>query len=169
MNTLYLRRNNPLRSGYTLLELMLALGLMSALMTVAWSLMETFRSAEMRGWKLAHRTQTMRTARAWLSDDVQHIVQGNPASSIQPHFTGNAMGFSTTLSPSIEPVPFLERLMSDPTEDIVDEPELSAATLGGDLTEFSLPESLWPEERIEVTYELAPIEPASEDQSTSNR
>ena len=135
---------NKLRSAFTLIELMIALGLLGALMAVAWSLLGTFRDAEIRGWKLSHRTQTIRSARTWLEDDIQHLalpespVVSNASrsskSSVNVRFIGNAMGFSATIAPSIDPIPFLENLMM-------------AAT----------PSSPWPAETVEIEYHLTPV------------
>ena len=135
---------NKLRSAFTLIELMIALGLLGALMAVAWSLLGTFRDAEIRGWKLSHRTQTIRSARTWLEDDIQHLampespVVSNASRSSKSfnavRFIGNAMGFSATIAPSIDPIPFLENLMM-------------AAT----------PSSPWPAETVEIEYHLTPV------------
>ncbi|MCA9131805.1 MAG: type II secretion system protein, partial [Planctomycetales bacterium] len=129
------------RAAYTLLELMIALGLLGMLLSVAWSLMGTYRDAEQRGWKVARRTQVIRAARSWLESDMQHVLLsdspsqvaaarsgGSPAASglsgVLPtappgaasanwRFVGNAQGFSATIAPSLDPLPFLERLMTD--------------------------------------------------------
>jgi len=88
------------------MELMIALGLLGALMAVAWSLMGTFGDAEIRGWKLAHRVQTIRSARDWLESDMQHLalsvrptVLDMPVLSEGPYFTGDSLGFTATIAP----------------------------------------------------------------------
>ena len=108
------------RFAFTLMELMIALGLLGALMAVAWSLMGTFGNAEIRGWKLAHRVQTIRSARDWLESDMQHLALSVsptdfniPSLSEGPQFTGDSLGFTATIAPSVDPIPFLENLMSD--------------------------------------------------------
>ena len=106
MNPLRHRKSSlPVRSAYTLLELMLALALLGALMTVAWSLMGTFRDAEQRGWKLSHRTQTIRAAREWLQSDIQHLLQNEPSvansPAIKSRLNGNTLGFTASIAPSL--------------------------------------------------------------------
>ena len=167
---------NKLRSAFTLIELMIALGLLGALLAVAWSLLGTFRDAEIRGWKLSHRTQTIRSARTWLEDDIQHLTMpSNPAvsnatgsskSSDTLRFIGNAMGFSATIAPSIDPIPFLENLMSDAMqserETSIDGSPLGESPLGESLRgeESSMaatPNSPWPAETVEIEYHLTPV------------
>ena len=140
------------RFAFTLLELMIALGLLGALMAVAWSLMGTFRNAEIRGWKLAHRTQTIRTAHVWLESDMQHL---NQQVSQPLNFTGNAMGFSMTIAPSIDPIPFLENLMSDGREP----PRLSSTSIdeiAGSVSDGA-PNSPWPADSLDIEYRLTPF------------
>jgi len=175
-----------IRSAFSLIELMIALGLLGALLAVAWSLLGTFRDAEIRGWKLAHRTQTIRSARAWLEDDIQHLALADgkmnatdsgfakptkspksprnasaPQSISTIHFTGNAMGFSATIAPSIDPIPFLENLMSDSVQ-VDRESSVTESTLykppivdgsSADVTSSSP----WPAETVEIEYQLTPI------------
>ncbi len=114
------RGGRSLRFAFTLMELMIALGLLGALMAVAWSLMGTFGNAEIRGWKLAHRVQTIRSARDWLENDMQHLALSvsptdfNIPSLLEgPQFSGDSLGFTATIAPSVDPIPFLENLMSD--------------------------------------------------------
>ena len=114
------RDGRSIRFAFTLMELMIALGLLGALMAVAWSLMGTFGNAEIRGWKLAHRVQTIRSARDWLESDMQHLALSVsptdfniPSLSEGPQFTGDSLGFTATIAPSVDPIPFLENLMSD--------------------------------------------------------
>lgn len=116
----WVRGGRSLRFAFTLMELMIALGLLGALMAVAWSLMGTFGNAEIRGWKLAHRVQTIRSARDWLESDMQHLALSVsptdfniPSLSEGPQFTGDSLGFTATIAPSVDPIPFLENLMSD--------------------------------------------------------
>ena len=159
------------RSAYTLLELMLALALLGALMTVAWSLMGTFRDAEQRGWKLSHRIQTIRVAREWLESDMRQLVQKEQvlANVKKSRLSGNSLGFTASIAPSIDPLPFLETLMAsstdgpsmlskpkeekEPTASLYSENEANVA---------QAQQSLWPAETLEVEYKLTP-----EDSSTS--
>lgn len=173
---------NTKRSAFTLIELMIALGLLGALMAVAWSLLGTFRDAEIRGWKLSSRTQTIRSVRAWLEDDVQHLaVVDNattattnaqnpkkptrnapaPKSSKAFHFSGNAMGFSTVIAPSIDPIPFLENLMSDTMQpeqaSSLESSLLGVNPMGEASSMAAVSSSPWPAEAIEIEYQLTPV------------
>ena len=167
---------HKIRSAFTLIELMIALGLLGALMAVAWSLLGTFRDAEIRGWKLSYRTQTIRSARAWLEEDIQHLAMpespgvsnaSRSSTSSKPmRFIGNALGFSATIAPSIDPIPFLENLMSDAVQP-QRERSLGVSQQGESLTdqlqigeESSLAttsSSPWPAETVEIKYLLTPV------------
>ena len=166
-----------LRFAFTLMELMIALGLLGALMAVAWSLMGTFGSAEIRGWKLANRVQTIRSARDWLESDMQHLALSGsptnlsmPALSEGPRFTGDSLGFTATIAPSDDPIPFLGNLMSDT---IGPERKKAASTRSArtqssttQLTKLDMDYSatrddatsstIWPAETIEIEYRLSP-------------
>lgn len=160
----------PRRFGFTLLELMIALGLLGALMSVAWSLMATFQDAEQRGWKMTQRTQIIRAAHDWLQSDAHQVITQSPEMS----FTGSSLGFTTLIAPSLDPLPFLERLMSDSTaSDDYDllgtsstsTPTSSSTGLGGAAGLLSEPEmaeilgdnSPWNKARLEIEYQLLPM------------
>jgi type II secretory pathway pseudopilin PulG len=163
-------RHHRLKStaAYTLLELMLALALLGALMTVAWSLMGTFRDAERRGWKLSHRVQTIRVARQWLQSDLQQLVKSELAlasgNTTKSRLSGNSLGFTASIAPSIDPLPFLENLMSNSMDS---SNSLSTATAeidsaarlysDEDTIVAQAQQSLWPAETLEVDYKLTPI------------
>jgi type II secretory pathway pseudopilin PulG len=175
------------RTAFSLLELMLALGLLGALLAVAWSLLGTYRNAEVRGWKLSHRVQTVRSARAWLESDAQHLiissenhatdvfhsvanrstpslVQGQKQAAIEPakthRFTGSSMGFTATIAPSIDPIPFLENLMSDATQADRELPTVDSL-LGDEDNGNTASNSPWPAETIEIEYRLTPMASSS--------
>lgn len=161
---------------------MLALGLLGALLAVAWSLLGTYRNAEVRGWKLSHRVQTVRSARDGLEWDAQHLITssetispvlvspsisrgvpqppGPKTTTIQPakshRFTGSAMGFSATIAPSIDPIPFLENLMSDATQSDRESPGLESL-MGDQANDNAASNSPWPAETIEIEYRLTPM------------
>lgn len=159
------------RNAYTLLELMIALGLLGALMSVAWSLMATFRDSEERGWKITRRTQIIRASHAWLQRDAQAML----GLSNEFTFTGTSLGFSATIAPSLDPLPFLERLLSDSSDldefDALDASAQSAQALAGNSSQFSetqspmdgeLGETLtgaspWSPQQVQVEYELLPV------------
>lgn len=105
------------RSGFSLLELLIALVLLGVLSALAWSILDNFRSAEQRGWKVATRLQAIRSARLWLEEDMMHVCDAFPANSVDTtsraavNFQGTSSGFSMTYSPSIDPLPWLEELV----------------------------------------------------------
>ena len=70
------------RSGYSLLELMIALSLLSVLVVLVWSLLSTFTTAESRGEKAAKRIQLLRGVRQVLQADLERaFVKGEKRSS----------------------------------------------------------------------------------------
>ena len=160
------------RSGYTLLELMLALALLGALMTVAWSLMGTYRDAEQPGWKLAQRTHIIRAAREWLQHDIQQLAYSAPvlnSSSLAnsspsnqlsngstANLIGDSFGFSATITPSLDPLPFLEILMSNSNVEDRDEPVVDLYS-DEDATQQIAEQSPWSAERVQIEYQLTPI------------
>jgi len=179
---------NTKRPAFTLIELMIALGLLGALMAVAWSLLGTFRDAEIRGWKLSSRTQTIRSARAWLENDLQHLAMADSAAITTTNaqkpakfsrnaqatqsakafpFSGNAMGFSTVIAPSIDPIPFLENLMSDTVQpeqasqlervSSLESSLLGVNPIGEESNMAAISSSPWPAETVEIEYQLTPI------------
>jgi type II secretory pathway pseudopilin PulG len=183
------RDRRSLRFAFTLMELMIALGLLGALMAVAWSLMGTFGNAEIRGWKLAHRVQTIRSARDWLESDMQHLalsvsptVSSIPSLSEGPQFTGDSLGFTATIAPSVDPIPFLENLMSDakgpernnsaPMQSPrMRSPRMQSPSIQSPSMPFGKPDldysatmdvddlapsTIWPAETIEIEYRLTP-------------
>ncbi|MCY2979992.1 MAG: prepilin-type N-terminal cleavage/methylation domain-containing protein [Planctomycetota bacterium] len=178
------RGGRSLRFAFTLMELMIALGLLGALMAVAWSLMGTFGNAEIRGWKLAHRVQTIRSARVWLESDMQHLALSVsptdlniPSLSEGPQFTGDSLGFTATIAPSVDPIPFLENLMSDamgPEQNnsaTVRSPRMQSPSIQSPSKPFgkrdldysatrdaddAAPSTIWPAETIEIEYRLTP-------------
>ncbi len=180
--------------AFTLMELMIALGLLGALMAVAWSLMGTFGNAEIRGWKLAHRVQTIRSARDWLESDMQHLALSiNPTVfnipllsagplSAGPQFMGDSLGFTATIAPSVDPIPFLENLMSDAmgpernNSATVRSPRMQSPSIQSPSLPFGEPEldysatreaddavpsTIWPAETIEIEYRLSPTSTSS--------
>ncbi len=147
------------RKAYSLLELMIALALLATLSTIAWSLLSTFRNAETRGWKVAYRTQLIQTTRDWIEEDLAHAVS-DPAS--QPFFTGDALGFSIAIAPSLDPIPFFNRSLS---------PLASSAKLGmeqDDADTETLP--TWPPKRVLVHYTLESLSrtPSGSSASSTN-
>ncbi len=164
------------RTAYTLLELMLALALLGTLMTVAWSLMGTFGDAQKRGWKLSHRTQTIRAARQWLQDDMQHLLRSDVGLSstapLKSRLTGNLLGFTAAIAPSLDPLPFFEQLMASPSNGshgfeglnglngIANEEPIASLTSDTDADAMvaQAQQSLWPPESMEVEYRLAPMD-----------
>ena len=108
-----------IRRGYTLIELMIALALLGALMALAWSMLGSYRQAEQRGWEQSYRMQLVRAAREMLEDDIDHLAALPPKIGFIDEaagplagkgFRGTSTGFSAEIVPSIDPLPWLERI-----------------------------------------------------------
>jgi prepilin-type N-terminal cleavage/methylation domain-containing protein len=157
-----------IRCGYSLLEMMIALALLSGLLAAGWSMLATYRDAEQRGWRVVERTQSVRVAHSWLQNDLMHIaapedsVQSQPIPSRnQPLLVGTSRGFTATITPSIDPVPFFERMLAaqQVEEDggqanTMQLPGISPS-LGDDWQEAPVDKPLWPPQSVQVEYELA--------------
>lgn len=112
-------RQLPAR-GFSILELMIALALLGTLLAVAWSLLDTYRRAEQRGWNTAYRMQVSRVSRTWLEDDVSHMLpdralsqhpgSGAASGATLTAFRGTSRGFSGWLLPSVDPLPWLDQV-----------------------------------------------------------
>jgi len=177
-----------------MLELLIAMALLVALLAVAWSLLATYRNAEQRGWDLSQRTQTVRVIRQWLEEDLMQVVAPERSSRVTelatlasgesngffssgpqpagsgnqdavPHFVGNPQGFTTMVDASIDPLPFLERLLSSEGSElgieaqVAGESELSSSSLNMEGSAGP-----WPSGPVTVEYRLKsmhPNEPAS--------
>lgn len=116
------------RVAFSMLELMIALVLLGVLSALAWSVLDNFRSAEQRGWKVASRLQSIRSARLWLEEDLLHLSEPFPQLattddllSVPIAFQGSATGFSITYAPSIDPLPWLEELVLSDRETVSNE------------------------------------------------
>lgn len=124
------------RGGYSLLELMIALGLLGGLLALAWSLIGSYRTAEQRGWGQANRMQVVRAAREMLENDIDHwsgaasaALSNSPVSTTSisnrpfsnsristTRFRGSGSELSIEMLPSIDPLPWLEEVTSDESE-----------------------------------------------------
>lgn len=184
------------RSAYSILELMIALSLLSILLVLGWSLMQSFQDAETRSWKLSQRIRVLRTIRAWLADDMDHLVRstastppvqsssspgqrsitnpsptnaglnswlhhGNTSQAVFEKFDGDATGFVATISPSLDPIRFFDRMMT--STDSAESPSQewpSVDALLDSEAEFAVREareSLWPQRSVDVEYRLEPV------------
>lgn len=167
--------------AYSILELMIALSLMSALLLLGWSLMASLQDAEQRSWKLTQRVRVLRTTRAWLADDMDHLVRtsmatapgvgngsplGGGPSGPQSNFQGDATGFIATIAPSLDPIRFFDRLVAPPEQSNATsttlERNVSLFASEGELAVQEARESLWPEEGVDIEYRLEPIRTSSE-------
>lgn len=107
------------RQAFTVLELMIALALLGALLAVAWSILGSYRLAEQRGWDQAYRLQIVRTTRELLETDVAHWddVRSHDSFAANPEldalsaaFVGDENGFTIVMLPSLDPLPWLEKI-----------------------------------------------------------
>ena len=158
------------RSGYSLLELMIALGLLSGLLALAWSMLGSYRTAEQRGWEQANRMQVIRAAREMIENDVDHwapLGDDSPAStadrgsrfSASTGFRGTSTEMSIEMLPSIDPLPWLDEVTADPSLD--DAPVLGSSASGlssvageNSQTDPPLSRPLGPLQRVRVQYAL---------------
>jgi|694.fasta_scaffold00861_31 prepilin-type N-terminal cleavage/methylation domain-containing protein len=109
------------RQAFTMLELIIALLLLGVLSALAWSILDSFQNAEQRGWKLSTKLQTIRSARLWLEEDLQHVAPPLPsllssansfaARNQTVSLEGSSSGFTVRYAPSIDPLPWLEELL----------------------------------------------------------
>lgn len=163
------------RRGLTVLELMIALGLLGALLAVAWSILGSYRAAEQRGWRVAYRMQVVRATREMLASDAGHWVAsaspgipGTPLPSADTlALVGDGQGFTVAMLPSISPLPWVEQVTAD--EALVSPGALAGlntaggldtagglATGGGAGTEAGRP--LGPRQMVKVSYRLFPAQ-----------
>lgn len=142
------------RLAYSMLELLIALGLVGALLAVAWSLLSTYQKAELNGWNLAERIRTVESVRQWLEHDMLHVVHFQQADA---YFVGNTSGFTTTICPSVDPLPFFDKLLNSTNN--------STMTIESDISqELGLVDSAedppgrhpWPLDCIRVEYRMVP-------------
>ncbi len=101
---------------------MISLVLLATLSMVAWSILESYRTAEQRAWNQTYQMQVIRIAREWLETDAACLMEPRvPMSSsvVQPQsfpssssewkpFKGDEQGFEVDLIPSIDPLAWLQ-------------------------------------------------------------
>lgn len=154
------------RFGVTLLELLIALGVLSVLMMVAWSLFDNLQKAEDRSGGLARRVQLLRQSRAWLVADMDQLetAKGERIASLNPpvvpQFNGDPTGFVASITTSLNPLPFLQGAFasSDEMED-VEGAELSVFDTEEQRQVNQARESIWPADKLNVEYRLEPESP----------
>lgn len=71
---LYLRKNNE-QHAFTLLEVMIALGLFVILLSILWNVIALFTRSQTRGSMLAERSQLVRSLAQLLEDDLRAAIQ----------------------------------------------------------------------------------------------
>lgn len=170
------------RVAVTLLELMVALGLLSMLLLVAWSLFDNLQKAEERSAGLANRVQVLRQIRSWLAEDIDQFelpsfsLGQNNTPNNEAYFIGDATGFVATLTPSLDPLPFLQDAFAsssqtDAIEGMPDrETELDVVSVydtDQDRQVRAARRSPWPTEKLNVEYRLLPDDSLSK-RSISN-
>jgi hypothetical protein len=71
------------------------------------------------------------------------------------------MGFSTVIAPSIDPIPFLENLMSDAVQpeqaSSLESSLLGVNPMGEESSMAAVSSSPWPAEAVEIEYQLIPV------------
>lgn len=156
--------------AYTLLELMIALGLLSVLMLLGWGMMESLQRSQERSWKLTQRIRVLRLTRTWLSQDLDHLAKGPAIGSLgnDPqagvvNFEGDVSGFLANIVPSIDPVPFLQRLANTNESPFGggNGQELSLESMTTTPEEAAMEQwksSIWGGGLIEVEYRLEPVQ-----------
>lgn len=154
------------RCGVTLLELLIALGVLSVLMIVAWSLFDNLQKAEERSGGLARRVQLLRQSRAWLVADMdqletaksERIASLNPP--VVPQFNGDPTGFVASITTSLNPLPFLQGAFASSDEmEEVEGAELSVFDTEEQRQVNQARESIWPTDKLNVEYRLEPESP----------
>lgn len=115
------------RRGYSLLELLIALALLGALMSLAWSMLGSYRQAEQRGWDQSYRMQLMRAAREMLENDADHwaatvgSTEWIEQSAVAPRssgFRGSESEITVETMPSLDPLPWLAQITAaEPSSD----------------------------------------------------
>jgi len=159
-----IRKKN--RDGFSLMELMIALGLLSVLMLLGWAMMDSLQRSQERSWKLSQRIRVLRLTRSWLSEDLDHLARGgsagsnpNDPDSVPMSFEGDITGFTATILPSLDPVLFLQRLGDQPST-MNQQSEVTIESLGATPEELATEQwkqSIWSGDRIDVEYRLEPI------------
>jgi prepilin-type N-terminal cleavage/methylation domain-containing protein len=154
------------RDGFSLMELMIALGLLSVLMLLGWAMMDSLQRSQERSWKLSQRIRVLRLTRSWLSEDLDHLARGgtagsnpNDPASVPISFEGDITGFTATILPSLDPVLFLQRLGDEPlaTNHQSEVTIESLAATPEELATEQWKQSIWSGDRIDVEYRLEPI------------
>ena len=121
--------HRPSADGFSILELLIALGLLGTLLALAWSMLGSYRTAQQRGWDQSYRLRLAAAARDLLEQDALHFAPQIPvtnqpmadfrfASEVdsgdhteQAQFQGSVSGFSITTIASIDPLPWLEEVL----------------------------------------------------------
>lgn len=146
-------------AAFTVLELMIALGLLGALMLMAWSLLDSYRDTEQRGWDRAYRLQSVRAARLWLQRDASHVSDDDPSIPFQ----GDDRRFQTEILASVDPLPWLEDLFhadlseAEPSQGFSRSPSARSRAPLGELRPLD------PQTRYRVEYQLTFVALVGED------
>ncbi len=155
-----------LRSAYSLLEVTIALAILMALLAIGWSMMGTYANAELRGWKLANRLQTIRAARRWMQTDLRQVAI-SPEMGLQSQtpklrvFWGTSDRFQCRITPSIEPIAMLHAsLNAGKAGESAEDVGTTFDSLRANRFEMVPPASPWPADEIDVEYQLENISKA---------
>ena len=121
------RRRRP---AFTLLEVLIALGILGTLLTIIWSMMANFQTLEQRGMQRTHKSRALRSLHDALHSDFLHLSRFQRPSSPTPPsppardrrdstpttipslnfstLTGDANGFQMTMLVASNPIPVLD-------------------------------------------------------------
>jgi prepilin-type N-terminal cleavage/methylation domain-containing protein len=102
------------------------------------------------------------TRQASPTPSLQRRGSRNSTTGYRPVFVGNPIGFSVSIAPSIDPVPFYEQLLngssSQPARSLTRTPFDAASSRDGSFLDEAFNESvekpLWPLKNVQVKYEL---------------
>lgn len=89
--------------GFTLLEVLIALGILSVLLTMIWSMMEHFQELEEKGQRQTERSRVLRSLQETLHSDLLHASVFRPPAAPSPRDNPFATRSSRSATSSFDP------------------------------------------------------------------